>query len=213
MTSFKPIPSCSSNEIKLKKDVVTMSERPAEETTEEKILKDAEEIKADAEEIKEDLNEIKEELEEVKNSEESEDYKSKFFYLAAEMDNMKKRFERDKSNLVKFGNEKVLSELLEVVDNLDRTIDAIANDEDEKVKNIYQGIEMVRNQFLNTLKNNGLEKVNALGEIFDPNFHEAMAQQPAEGKKDQEIIQVFQHGYSLNGRLLRAAKVVIAKND
>ncbi|MAF76702.1 MAG: nucleotide exchange factor GrpE [Halobacteriovoraceae bacterium] len=190
-----------------------MSERPAEETTEEKILKDAEEIKADAEEIKEDLNEIKEELEEVKNSEESEDYKSKFFYLAAEMDNMKKRFERDKSNLVKFGNEKVLSELLEVVDNLDRTIDAIANDEDEKVKNIYQGIEMVRNQFLNTLKNNGLEKVNALGEIFDPNFHEAMAQQPAEGKKDQEIIQVFQHGYSLNGRLLRAAKVVIAKND
>lgn len=198
-----------------------MSDRPVEDTTEEKILKDAQEIKADAQEIKADAEEIKEELgeikEEIENSnqgeKETEDYKSKFFYLAAEMDNMKKRFERDRSNLVKFGNEKVLSELLEVVDNLDRTTDSISKDEDEKVKNIYQGIEMVRNQFLNTLKNNGLEKIEAIGKVFDPNFHEAMAQQPAEGKKDEEVIQVFQHGYSLNGRLLRAAKVVIAKND
>jgi molecular chaperone GrpE len=200
-----------------KKDVEKMSERPAEETTEEKILKDAEELKADAEKILDETEEIKEELHEIKEdleaSKDTEDYKSKFFYLAAEMDNMKKRFDRDKSNLVKFGNEKVLSELLEVVDNLDRTVDAIANDEDEKVKNIYQGVEMVRTQFLNVLKGNGLEKINAVGEIFDPNFHEAMAQMPAEGKKDQEVIQVYQHGYSLNGRLLRAAKVVIAKND
>ncbi len=190
-----------------------MSERTAEET-QEKILKDAEEIKAETQEIKEELHEIKDELDEARKSEtESEDFKSKFFYVAAEMENMKKRFEREKSNLVKFGNEKVLSELLDVVDNLDRTVDAIANDEDEKIKNIFQGIEMVRNQFLSTLKGNGLEKIEALGEIFDPNFHEAMAQQPAEGKQDQEVIQVFQHGYSLNGRLLRAAKVVIAKND
>ncbi len=206
----------------MKKEVVKMSERPVEETetTEEKILKDAEEIKAEAdeikadtEEIKEELHEIKEELDAQKSTEVEEDYKAKFFYLAAEMDNMKKRFEREKSNLVKFGNEKVLSGLLEVVDNLDRTVDAIANDEDEKVNNIYQGVEMVRTQFLNVLKSNGLEKIEALGEIFDPNFHEAMAQMPAEGKNDQEVIQVYQHGYSLNGRLLRAAKVVIAKND
>lgn len=199
-----------------------MSERPVEETetTEEQILKDAQEIKAEADEIKADTEEIKEELQEIKEeldakkaAEGEEDYKGKFFYLAAEMDNMKKRFEREKSNLVKFGNEKVLSGLLEVVDNLDRTVDAIANDEDEKVKNIYQGVEMVRTQFLGVLKSNGLEKIEALGEIFDPNFHEAMAQMPAEGKKDQEVIQVYQHGYSLNGRLLRAAKVVIAKND
>lgn len=210
----------------MKKEVENMSERPAEETeasevneinNEEKILEEAEEIKADAEQILEDAEEIKEELHEIKEdieaSKDTEDYKSKFFYVAAEMDNMKKRFEREKSNLVKFGNEKILSGLLEVVDNLDRTVDAIANDEDEKVKNIYQGVEMVRTQFLNVLKSNGLEKIEALGEIFDPNFHEAMAQMPAEGKKDQEVIQVYQHGYSLNGRLLRAAKVVIAKND
>ena len=129
------------------------------------------------------------------------------------MDNMKKRFEREKENLLKYGNEKVLNNLLDVVDNLDRTVDAISADEDEKIKNIYSGIEMVRKQFLDVLKSSGLEKVEALGAIFDPNLHEALAQQPAEGKEDQEIIQIFQHGYVLNGRLLRPAKVVIAKND
>ena len=71
---------------------------------------------------------------------------------------------------------------------------------------------MVRTQFLDVLKNNGLERVSCLGEVFDPNFHEALSQAPAEGKKDQEIIQEFQKGYVLNGRLLRAAKVVIANN-
>ena len=144
---------------------------------------------------------------------EEEDYKQKFFYLAAEMENSKRRFDREKENLIKYGNEKVLSGLIEVVDNLDLTLSAIEKDEDEKVKNIFVGIDMVRNQFLETLKNNGLKKLDALGEIFDPNFHEAMAQQPAEGKRDQEIIQVFQEGYTLNGRLLRAAKVIIANNE
>lgn len=150
---------------------------------------------------------------EDESSNEEHSFKEKFYYLAAEMDNMKKRFDREKDNLIKFGNEKVLSHLLDVVDNLDRTVDAIAGDEDEKIKNIHSGIEMVRKQFLDVLKKSGLEKIEALGEVFDPNLHEAMAQQPAEGKKDQEVIQVFQHGYVLNGRLLRPAKVVIAKND
>ncbi len=177
----------------------------------EEVVTEQEETQAEGEvESEEGVEAAGEETEE--NSEE-EDFKQKFYYLAAEMDNMKKRFDREKDNLLKFGNEKVLSGLLEVVDNLDRTADAISSDEDEKVKNIFNGIEMVRKQFLDVLKNNGLEKVEALGEIFDPNVHEAMAQQPAEGKEDQEIIQVFQHGYKLNGRLLRAAKVVIANNN
>jgi molecular chaperone GrpE len=185
----------------VEKEVEIEVEAEGEESAE---AKEPEVVNEDSEETSSD---------EVEQKGEEEDFKSKFFYLAAEMDNMKKRFEREKDNLLKFGNEKVLKGLLEVVDNLDRTVDAISGEEDEKVKNIYSGIEMVRNQFLNVLKANGLEQVNALGETFDPNFHEAMAQQPAEGKEDQEIIQVFQHGYTLNGRLIRPAKVVIAKND
>lgn len=189
-----------------------MSENKDEVTVEKEVEVEIVDEAEDSAEAKADSEAFEEETQEETKAE-GEDFKAKFFYLAAEMDNMKKRFDREKENLIKFGNEKVLSGLLEVVDNLDRTVDAISGDEDEKVKNIYSGIEMVRTQFLNVLKANGLEQVNALGEIFDPNFHEAMAQQPAEGKQDQEVIQVFQHGYTLNGRLLRAAKVVIAKND
>lgn len=155
---------------------------------------------------KESDNEISKEMKELL------EYKDKFYYVAAEMENMKKRHERDMQSQIKYGNEKVLKGLLEVVDNLERTMMAIENDEDEKVKNIYIGVDMVKKQFLDVLKNNGLEQVDAEGKIFDPNFHEAMAQQPAEGKEDQEIIQVYQHGYMLNGRLLRPAKVVVAKN-
>jgi molecular chaperone GrpE len=141
-----------------------------------------------------------------------EDFKSKFMYLAAEMENMRRRYEREKEGLIKFGNEKVLSGLLDVVDNLDRSIEAVVADEDEKIKNIVTGLDMVRNQFMEVLKNNGLKEVEALGKEFDPNFHEALAQQPSEGKDDQEILSVFQKGYILNGRLLRAAKVVVVKN-
>ncbi|MEE3078129.1 MAG: nucleotide exchange factor GrpE [Bdellovibrionota bacterium] len=184
-----------------------------------------EEVKAEAgeaNEVSEDGNAEVVDLHE-KDSKESDDeiskemkelleYKDKFYYVAAEMENMKKRHERDMQSQIKYGNEKVLKGLLEVVDNLERTMMAIENDEDEKVKNIYVGVDMVKKQFLDVLKNNGLEQVDAEGKIFDPNFHEAMAQQPAEGKEDQEIIQVYQHGYMLNGRLLRPAKVVVAKN-
>jgi molecular chaperone GrpE len=150
-----------------------------------------------------------EKKEEVK---EEEDFKAKFYYLAAEMENLRKRNERETQNLLKYGNEKILSSLLDVVDNLDRTLQAIVNDEDEKVKNIAVGINMVSTQMAEVLKNNGLEEIESLGKVFDPNFHEALAQQPAEGKADEEIISEYQKGYILNGRVVRAAKVVIVKN-
>ncbi len=142
-----------------------------------------------------------------------EDFKAKYYYLAAEFDNMKKRFEREKENLLKFGNEKVLSGLVGVVDNFDLTVSALKNDNDDKVQNIVKGIDMIRNQFLDVLKQNGLTQVESLGKTFDPNFHEAVAQAPAPGKEDQEIITEYQRGYILNGRLLRAAKVVVANNN
>ena len=157
-----------------------------------------------------------EEIEESQEQErEQEDFKSKYFYLAAEMENMKKRFSRERENFLKYGNERILSALIDVVDNFDRTFEALERDkeEDEKISSIYTGIEMIQAQFLKVLKSNGLEQVEALGKDFDPNFHEAMGQQMVEGKRDQEVIQEYQKGYILNGRLLRAAKVIIAQTD
>lgn len=141
-----------------------------------------------------------------------EDFKAKFYYLAAEIENLKRRNEREKENLLKYGNEKVLSGLVSVVDNFELTVGALKSDNDDKVKNIVKGIEMVRTQFLDVLKQNGLTQVESMGKKFDPNFHEALSQVPTEGKEDEEIVQVYKAGYLLNGRLLRAAQVVIVKN-
>ncbi|MDD0854464.1 nucleotide exchange factor GrpE [Halobacteriovorax sp. GB3] len=184
----------------------TQNDVQPEETKVEAGAESTEEVEQEAgEEVKAEDN-----VEELKSAE--EDYKAKFFYVAAEMENMRKRFEREKSQLLKFGNEKVLSSLIEVVDNLERTMQAIENDEDEKVKNIYVGVDMVKKQFVDVLIDNGLEQIEALGKKFDPNFHEALAQQPAEGKEDEEVIVEYQKGYKLNGRVLRASKVVVVKN-
>lgn len=143
---------------------------------------------------------------------EGNEFKEKYYYLAAEMQNMQRRFEREKEDLLKYGNEKIMRDLVAIVDNFERSLGFIQNEEDEKVKTIAEGISMVNKLFIETLEKHGLKKIEALGKEFDPNFHEALAQQPAEGKNDMEVIQVFENGYTLNDRVVRAAKVIVAKN-
>lgn len=168
-----------------------------------------EEIKVDN---VEDIQQNQETEEVAKESTESENFKDKYYYLAAEMQNMQRRFDKEKENLLKYGSEKILRDLLEVVDNFERTIGFIKDDQDEKVKNLYVGLDMVNNQFIEALSKHGLKKVEAVGQKFDPNFHEALAQQASDGKEDMEILQVHQDGYTLNERLIRPAKVVVVKN-
>ncbi len=145
---------------------------------------------------------------------ESEDnYKEKYFYLAAEMENLKKRLEREKSQVIKFGSENILRDLIQVLDTFELTKNALAQDEDEKVKNIFLGLEMVSKQFVDALKNHGLEKIEALGKTFDPNFHEAIAKEKDEEKEEMTILKEHQSGYALNGRVLRASKVVVSSKE
>ena len=187
------------------------AETEADDTTSQEAEAEAEVVDLKSEQTKED-----EELS-IKKSKwdslekERDDFRDKFFYIAAEKENLQKRFEREKESLIKYGNEKVLSGLLSVVDNLSLTLNAIANDDDEKVKNIFVGIEMVSQQFAEVLKNNGLEEINSVGEKFDPNVHEALMQKEEEGKEAGIILEEVQKGYRLNGRVVRAAKVIISK--
>ena len=169
-------------------------------------------------EQKENTNEKKAEGEEKETLEaevekkEEVDYKAKYFYIAAEMDNYRKRMEREKENLLKYGNERVICDMLEVADNFDRTIGMLRGDADQKVKNLVVGLDMIQKQFLDTMGKHGLTPIQAIGKDFDPNFHEAMAQEYAEGKKPNEVIKEFQKGYTLNGRVIRASKVVVASD-
>lgn len=155
---------------------------------------------------------IEEEIANHQIPKQEDDYKAKYYYLAAEVENMRRRFQKEKEDTIKYGSTKILESLVSVLDNFDLTVNALKADQDEKMKNITIGIDMVRNQFLDVLKQNGLTPIEALGKQFDPNFHEAMSQKAEPEKKDEEIIAEFQKGYILNGRVIRASKVVIAKN-
>ncbi|MAZ49100.1 MAG: nucleotide exchange factor GrpE [Halobacteriovoraceae bacterium] len=193
----------------------TMDEKTQEEVTEE--VKMAQESNADEDTVSDDNVEVletaaQEDSSEEEQKEQKDEFKEKYYYLAAEMQNMQRRYEREKDDLHKFGSEKIMKDLVAVMDNFERTLGFIEKEEDEKIKNIAEGIRMVNKLFLDTLEKHGLKKIEALGEEFDPNFHEALAQQPAEGKKDMEVIQVFENGYTLNDRVVRAAKVIVAKN-
>ena len=148
-------------------------------------------------------------VEELKTKE--PDFKEKFYYLAAEMDNLKKRAEREKTQLLKFGTENILKDLIEVMDNFDLTLNALKMDKDEKVKNITFGINMVRDKFVEAITRHGLEPIDTNGKEFDPHFHEAIGQEEVEGKKENDIVTEQQTGYVLNGRVLRASKVTVAK--
>lgn len=152
------------------------------------------------------------EVEVLEPKKEEVDWKSKYYYLAAEMENGRKRFEREKENLLKYGSDKILGDLLDVVDNFERTVDMLKPDQDQKVKNIVVGLDMVRKMFLDSLGKHGLSQLESLGKDFDPNFHEAMGQEYSEGKRPNEILKEYQKGYVLNGRLLRAARVVVASD-
>lgn len=148
----------------------------------------------------------------VEPKKEEIDYKAKYFYAVAETENYRKRMEREKENLLKYGNEKVLNDLLAVADNFERTIGMLRGDDDSKVKNLVVGLDMIKKQFIDTLSKHGLTPIDSIGKDFDPNFHEAIAQEYAEGAKPNEVIKEFQKGYILNGRVLRAAKVVVASD-
>lgn len=185
-----------------------MSETGDHETNEENFSDEQMEAKTPAHE-----EEVVEEVETLEKKHDEVDYKAKFYYLAAELENLNRRHEREKQNLLKYGNEKLLSSLIEVFDNFSRSLEAMKKDaeSDERIKNIFTGVEMVGTQFFDVLKQNGVEEVKTEGENFDPNFHEALVQQEVKGKKEGEIVSVFQKGFILNGRLIRAAKVIVAK--
>ena len=169
------------------------------------------EKKADAQEESELAEATSAEVNKEEKKEEV-DYKAKYFYIAAEMDNYRKRMDREKENLVKYGNERVLRDLLEVADNFERTIGMLKGDQDQKVKNLVIGLDMIQKQFLDTMGKHGLTPIQAIGKEFDPNFHEAMAQEYAEGIKPNEVVKEFQKGYTLNGRVIRASKVVVSSD-
>lgn len=127
---------------------------------------------------------------------------------AAELDNFRKRTARDMQDARAYANSELLRTLLPILDTFEMGLEA-ARAEGE-TSTIYQGLSMVRGQFTNFLKEQGVEEINALAQPFDPNLHEAMMQEPHDDAPEGTVIRVMRRGFKLKDRLLRAANVVIS---
>lgn len=127
----------------------------------------------------------------------------------AEMQNVRRRAERDVENAHKYALEKFATELLSVVDNLERALEAIDRD-DEAQKAIFEGIDLTLKSFIDVLSRFKIESVEPIGQPFDADFHQAVSMVPNGDVEANTIVEVFQKGYTLNGRLIRPAMVVVS---
>jgi len=128
----------------------------------------------------------------------------------AEMENMKKRYQKDKQDLVKFGNETLTKQLLPVADNLEMALDH--SKDENSIEALREGVDLTLKGLLNVLEKAGVELVEAVGATFDPNFHEAVSEQEDDRAEPGTVLKELQKGYLLNKRLIRPAMVIVNKN-
>jgi len=133
--------------------------------------------------------------------------------VQAEMQNLRRRTEQDIEKAHKYGQEKFSAELLSVMDNLERALDAASAHENEAVKAIYDGVDLTLKSFSDCFTKFNIEAVDPLGEPFDPALHQAMSMQENPDVEPNTIIAVMQKGYTLHGRVIRPAMVMVAKGS
>lgn len=151
--------------------------------------------------IKDEVTELKEKMEEIEDQN---------LRLQAEIQNMRRRNQKERENATRYRSQDLAKEILPVIDNLERALETEVTEEGGK--NLKQGVQMVLESFYRALESAGVEEVEAEGQPFDPNFHEAYAQVPAEeGQESGMVAQVFEKGYKLHDRVLRAAKVTVTQ--
>lgn len=155
---------------------------------------------------------------EVENSAEAlaNEWKSKAAYMAAELENMKKRFIRDRLETVKFANESLLKAMIPVLDNLSLALSTAKGAKEDSssspmLKSLVEGVEMTMKLFESTLGQAGVEFIKAKGEVFDPEVHEAVGQAQDPSQKDGVVAHEVQRGFKLGGRVACTAKVIVNK--
>lgn len=136
--------------------------------------------------------------------------KDRYLRNVAEMDNMRKRLEREKADFIKFSMESVLKDMIPVLDSFDKALSASSTHLDSgDVASFHEGMTMVQKQFLGALAKHGLEPVEAIGKPFDPNFHQAIQRIESSDVTDEIVATEFMKGYALHGRLIRPAMVSV----
>ncbi|MCC6545188.1 MAG: nucleotide exchange factor GrpE [Nitrospirae bacterium] len=164
-------------------------------------------LQDEKDESKETVASVREALE--KKEAECRDLQDKYVRTLAEMDNFRKRINREMNDAVKFANDKILGDLLVVIDNMER---AIAHSREKKdFDSLLDGLELTMKEFRGVFEKHGVQSIESVGQLFDPSRHHAVAMVESDSHGDNVIVEEFRKGYLLNDRVLRHSLVSVAK--
>ncbi len=141
----------------------------------------------------------------TESKEEDEALELKYMRLMADFQNYKRRVEKEKSNIYAYANEEIVNDLLDVLDNFERALEHETDDISFK-----EGMDMIFGQLKDVLTGSGVEEIKAVGEVFDPNFHNAVMTEDTEEVESGKVSEVLQKGYILKGKVIRPAMVKVA---
>ncbi len=187
-----------------------------EENTNEKNIQNKEEHLEEGKNKKEEVvEEDAEETEEEKLKEEVRTLKEEKIRVLAEMENLRKRFDREKIDSIKYGSVNFARDILSPGDNLERALSAINEEEDHPkyIKNLIEGLLMVKKELSTALEKNGITKIDTVNKKFDPNHHQAMMEIENNDLDEGTVVQEIQNGYMMHDRLLRPAMVGVSKKS
>ena len=182
----------------------------------EESLEDNNSTKAEESQNEVDSNEEENEVnEEEMLKEEIRSLRDDKIRALAEMENLRKRFDREKIDSIKYGSVNFARDILLPGDNLERALSAINQEEDhpQSIKNLIEGLKMVQKEFFSALEKNGISKINSINEKFDPNLHQAMMEIERDDIDEGIVVQEIQTGYMMHDRLLRPAMVGVSKKS
>lgn len=166
---------------------------------------------AEGEDNQESPDKSEDELVEIKKSEyeslkeERDEFEEKFLRKTADLDNLRKRKEKEKDELRKYAHTDILSDLIEVIDNVDRAIESLDIENDD----VSEGVRMIKNQLHELIEKYDVEPIDAQDQPFDPHKHEGMMREERDDLNEQRVIEVFKKGYKLHDRILRPASVKV----
>ena len=195
----------SEQEQKVETPEVVKEEAVVEETQQTEPSQELDPLEEAIARVQELEEQLKTQIEEAANKEQDILLRSR-----AEIENLRRRTEQDVEKAHKFALEKFSKDILNTIDNLERALATPANKEDESVKALFDGVELTLKELVSTVGRFGVEAVGVVGEAFNPDLHQAISMQPAEGFETNQISVVLQKGYTLNGRVIRPAMVMVA---
>ena len=167
------------------------------------------------EDTEENIENEETQSEEDKLQEEISSLKEEKIRVLAEMENLRKRFDREKIDSIKFGSVNFARDILSPGDNLERALSAINKEEEhsDSIKNLIEGLMMVKKEFVSALEKNGISKIDSVDKKFDPNLHQAMMEVENDDLDEGVVVQEIQGGYMMHDRLLRPAMVAVSKKS